>query len=125
MTKNLIDDKIYELHAELCSVLAHPRRLKILAVLANGEKSVKELLKQIKTNKANLSQHLSVLKNQKIVSIRREGLNIYYKLTNPKIIKACDIIREVLFEQLSDNNLLLKKYKFSKNNYKKSGGNFV
>ena len=105
------EEKIYELHAELCGVLSHPQRLKILNLLCDGEKPVKELLKQIKTSKANLSQHLTVLKKAKVVSTRREGINIYYQLINPKMIKACDIIREVLFEQLAENNLLLKKYR--------------
>ncbi|MFA5779338.1 MAG: metalloregulator ArsR/SmtB family transcription factor [Elusimicrobiota bacterium] len=111
MKDNSAEEKIYELHSELCGVLAHPQRLKILNLLRAGEKPVKELLEQIKTSKANLSQHLTVLKKAKIVSTRREGLNIYYQLTKPKMIKACDIIREVLFEQISENNLLLKKYK--------------
>ncbi|MFQ5866931.1 MAG: ArsR/SmtB family transcription factor [bacterium] len=111
MKNNSVEEKIYEVHAELCSALSHPRRLKILNLLRDGEKSVKELLEQVKTNKANLSQHLTVLRKQKIVSTRREGLNVYYRLARPKMIKACDIIREVLFEQLAENNQLLKKYK--------------
>ena len=105
------EEKIYELHAELCGVLSHPQRLKILNLLRGGEKSVKKLLEQIKSSKANLSQHLSVLRKAKVVSTRREGINIYYQLTKPKMIKACDIIREVLFEQISENNILLKKDK--------------
>lgn len=111
MKENSTEEKIYEIHAELCGVLSHPQRLKILNLLRNGEKPVKKMLDQIKTSKANLSQHLTILKKAKIVSTRREGLNIYYQLTRPKMIKACDIIREVLFEQISEDNLLLKKYK--------------
>ena len=104
--------RVYQLHAKLCSALAHPRRLQILNLLRDGEKSVKELLSETGTNKANLSQHLTVLRKQRIVSARREGVNIFYRLTNSKMIRACDIIREVLVEQLKESNELLKEYKW-------------
>lgn len=49
---------------------------------------------------ANLSQHLSVMRLQGIVTARREGANVYYALSNPKIVKACDLMRQVLLEHL-------------------------
>ncbi|PIZ17374.1 transcriptional regulator [Candidatus Desantisbacteria bacterium CG_4_10_14_0_8_um_filter_48_22] len=104
------DLKVYQLHAELCGALAHPLRLQILNLLRGGEESVKELLMETGVSKANLSQHLTVLRKQKIISSRREGVNIFYRLTKPKMIRACDIIREVLFEQLAEGNEILRKY---------------
>lgn len=108
MDKN-IEEKIFQMHAEVCKSLANPTRLKIMNLLREGEKPVEELKKRLGLPKANLSQHLSILRQRRIVSTRRAGLNIYYKIAHPKMIKACDILREVLFEQLAENEKLAKK----------------
>jgi ArsR family transcriptional regulator len=102
--ESLTEKKVYQLHSELCKTLSHPKRLEILNYLRGGEKSVSELVSLIGSSKANLSQHLAVLRQRRIVSTRREGVNIFYRIANPKIIKACDIIREVLFEQLVEDD---------------------
>ena len=88
--------------------MANPTRLKIMNLLREGEKSVEELRNRLELPKSNLSQHLSILRQRRIVSTRRAGLNIYYKVANPKMIKACDILREVLFEQLQEAERLVK-----------------
>ena len=102
-----MEEKIFQMHAEVCKSMANPTRLKIMNLLREGEKSVEELREKLKLPKANLSQHLSILRQRRIVSTRRAGLNIYYKVTNPKMIKACDILREVLFEQLKESGQLI------------------
>ena len=99
-----IEKKIYQLHSELCKSLSHPKRLEILNNLRDGEKSVGELLSAVASSKANLSQHLAVLRERRVISSRREGVNVFYRLANSKMIKACDIIREVLFEELVENS---------------------
>jgi len=104
MKESSIEKKVYQLHSELCKTLSHPRRLEILNLLRDGEKSAGELVSLTGSSKANLSQHLAVLRQRRIVSTRREGVNIFYRIANPKIIKACDIIREVLFEQLVEDD---------------------
>lgn len=103
-----IDRRIYSLHAEICKTLSNPTRLEILNRLRDSEKSVGELASLIGARQANISQHLAVLRRRGIVTTRKEGANIYYKIANPKIIKACDIIREVLFEQLAESEKLTK-----------------
>ena len=102
------EEKIFQMHAEVCKSMANPTRLKIMNLLREGEKSVEELRKRLKLPKANLSQHLGILRQRRIVSTRRAGLNIYYKVANPKMIKACDILREVLFEQLQEGEQLIR-----------------
>ena|SRR3989338_3873916 len=101
-------DEIYELHAEICQTLGNPKRLRILNSLRTGERTVSELVPIIGIRKANLSQHLAVLRQTGIVSTRRRGTNIYYKLSNPKVIKACDIMREVLLENLKKKEKLIR-----------------
>lgn len=67
-----------------------------------------ELIKLLGIRKTNLSQHLAVLRQCNIVRTRRKGLNIYYSIANPKMIRACDILRDVLFEQLREGGRLVR-----------------
>ena len=92
--------ELYKLHADVCKVFSNPTRLEILNLLRYKEMSVTELIKKSKLSQANISQHLSIMKSKGIVSSERNGKNIYYKISNPKIIKAFEIIREVLSERL-------------------------
>jgi len=107
MDKNM-EERMFQMHAEVCKSMANPTRLKIINLLGGGEKSVEELRKRLKLPKANLSQHLSILRQHRIVVSRREGLNVYYKCANQKMLKACEILREVLMEQLVDGGRLGK-----------------
>lgn len=97
MSQNL---ELYALHASICQTLANPRRLAIIDHLRAGEKSVGELMEAMEIGQANLSQHLAVMRQRGIVIPRREGANVYYRLGNPKILQACDLMREVLLENL-------------------------
>lgn len=96
----MANSQLYELHASICQTLANPKRLEVIDRLRDGEQSVSELAEAMKIGQANLSQHLAVMRQKGIVATRREGLNVYYRLSNPKIIKACDLMRQVLLEHL-------------------------
>ncbi|MCP4230032.1 MAG: winged helix-turn-helix transcriptional regulator [bacterium] len=95
-----MDDELYRLHAEVCKVLAHPRRLQIINELRDGEMVFGEIVSAIGVDKPNVSQHLSQMRQRGIVEQRREGAEVYYRIANPKIIEACDLMREILLEQL-------------------------
>ena len=96
-------NNLYEMHAEMCKVFSNPTRLEILNLLRDKELSVTGLIEKTKWSQANISQHLSIMKSKGIASSKRSGKNIYYRLSNPKIIKAFDIIREVLKERLQNS----------------------
>ncbi len=96
----MADRQLYELHAGICQTLANPKRLEVIDLLRDGEKSVTEIAEAMEISQANLSQHLTVMRQKGIVVPRREGVNVYYRLSNPKIIKACDLMRQVLLEHL-------------------------
>ena len=106
--KGLHIKELYKLHAEMCKVFSNPTRLEILNLLRDKEMSVTELIKRTKLSQANISQHLSIMKSKGIVASSRKGKNINYKLTNPKIIKAFDIISEVLAEKLKENSKIAR-----------------
>lgn len=101
-------DILFDLHASMCRVFTSPKRLEILNILRDKELSVGQMLKLIHVRQANLSQHLNILREKGIVKARRSGVTIYYSLANPKIIKAFDIIRQILIERLSANEKLAK-----------------
>lgn len=106
-----MEEKLFALHAEVCKSLANPIRLKILDTLRQGEQSVQVLAKRLQLRAANLSQHLAVLRQRGIVTTRRRGLNIYYRCANPKMLRACAILREVLLEQLAEGERLIRRAK--------------
>ncbi len=103
--------EVFELQAEICKTLANPKRLEIIAALKDGELSVGDLVGRLGITKANVSQHLSILRQRKIVISRREGVNIFYRINNPKIIDACALMKAVLMEQLEDTQRMARRIK--------------
>ena len=101
-------NELNALHAEMCKVFTNSTRIEILNLLRDKEMSVSELIGMTRLSQANISQHLSILKSKGIVVSKRKGKYIYYRLSNPKITKAFDIIREVLAENLRKNSKLAK-----------------
>lgn len=98
--KTIMPDKsIFEMQAEICKTLTNPKRIEILSVLKTDERTVTELVNALGASKANVSQHLAVMRHKGILTTRREGVNIYYRVANPKVIDACSLMKEVLFEQ--------------------------
>jgi ArsR family transcriptional regulator, virulence genes transcriptional regulator len=104
--KPKIDMTIYNLQSEISKTLAHPIRLAILHTLRTGEKSVNELTDILGISQSNLSQHLALMRQKDILKTRKQGTCIFYSVTNPKINQACDIVREVLIDQLNHKHEL-------------------
>jgi len=105
----MADRQLYKLHASICHTLSNPKRLEIIDRLRNRELSVTELADALEISQANLSQHLAIMRQKGIVATRREGLNVFYSLSNPKIIQACDLMRQVLLEHLQAGAKLAAK----------------
>ena len=95
--------ELYRLHADMCKVFSNPTRLEILNLLRGKDMSVTELIGKTGLSQANISQHLSVMRSKGILISKRKGKNVHYRIENPKVIKAFDIIREVLAEKLKKN----------------------
>ena len=91
---------VYQLQANICKALSHPKRLEVLCELKAGEKSFGELQEVTGLSKANLSQHLAILRERGVVSARREGQQLFLSIANPKITQACELMHEVLFERI-------------------------
>ena len=100
--------EVLKLQAELCKSLSDPKRLHIIQELRGGEKSVSELAKTLGIKQSNTSQHLSILRKTGIISPKKEGNSVYYRIANPKIAEACDLVHEVIAEQLHESQRLSK-----------------
>ena len=105
------DKRMFDLQADVCLALANPKRLQILNLLKYGEMSVARMTEEMGINKANLSQHLAILRQKNILETRRQGTTIYYRISNPKITEACMIMRGVLIEMLKEKVKLSKRLK--------------
>lgn len=104
--KTKIDMTIYNLQAGISKTLANPIRLALLHTLEEGEKSVNELTDILGISQSNISQHLAIMRQVGIVKTRKQATNIFYSVTNPKINQACDMVREVLLDQLNQRHEL-------------------
>jgi len=103
-----MDKALYSLHADMCKTFSSSTRLEILEALRDGPLSVSELVKRTGASQANVSQHLSVMKGKGVVKSHRNSVNVYYEIANPKLLRAFDIIREVLREKLKGNKRIAK-----------------
>jgi len=94
------NQQLFQLQAEICKALGSPVRLEILHLLGDRELAFGELLAELECSKTNLSQHLAVLRKNKIVEDRREGLRTFYRLSCPEIDAACRAVGQVLAKRL-------------------------
>jgi ArsR family transcriptional regulator len=83
------DDAVFNMAAETFRVMSAPMRLKIISSLCNQEKNVGQLLEEIDTTQPNMSQHLNTLFKAKILGRRREGVQIYYRIINERVVTVC------------------------------------
>ena len=84
------------MHAELCKVLTDPKRLALLDALRAGDRSVGDLAGTIGATLANTSQHLAVMRSAGLVESTREGTTIRYRIAEPAISEACDIVGGII-----------------------------
>ncbi len=92
------DRELFDLHAEFCKLIASPRRLMIIELLARKELSVGEIAHALDVPHSNVSQHLRVMRSRHIVEARRDGQTVYYRLTNVRLPAVCAEIRSILLE---------------------------
>mgnify|MGYP000532402348 CR=1 FL=1 len=81
--------QVFEKTAEIFRVMSAPMRLRIISALCHGEKNVGELLAEIETTQPNMSQHLSTLFKAGVLGKRREGVQIYYRIINERVVTLC------------------------------------
>jgi ArsR family transcriptional regulator len=95
-----LTQEVTQLHADICSGLADPRRILILYALSAQPRNVSELAKEINISQPAASRHLTLLRERGLVSAERTGQSVIYRLEDIRIIEALDLLRTVLAEKL-------------------------
>ena len=94
-------DSITILQADVLTALANPRRLEILHLLAAGPREVSGSATEIGISQPNASQHLAVMRGAGVVVAEREGREVRYRIADPDVIAACELMRGVLARRLT------------------------
>lgn len=103
-----MEEQINTYHAEMCKVFSHPKRLELINLLRDKEISAGELGVRLQMSPANLSQHLTMMRERHILVSRKEGNVVFYRIANPRLLDAFDLLREILFEQIRQDAALIK-----------------
>ncbi|MBU0479591.1 MAG: metalloregulator ArsR/SmtB family transcription factor [Proteobacteria bacterium] len=85
--------------AALLKTMSHPIRMKILCMLQDGEMAVGDIREEVKTTNANVSQHLSILRNQGIISSRKDANFIYNKIEDRRILELIATMRKLFCKE--------------------------
>jgi DNA-binding transcriptional ArsR family regulator len=97
-----VDQIDYLDEAKIFRVLTHPARLEILDILRKGEQCVCHLEAYLGYRQAFISQHLTILRESGLVEVRRDGWNVYYKISDERIFSLLDISRSIIGHQNND-----------------------
>jgi ArsR family transcriptional regulator len=98
--------EITQLHAELCSALADPRRILILYALAERPRNVSEIADELGMSQPAASRHLNILRERGMLAAQREGQSVMYKLSDRRVIQALDLLRAILADNLKSRGEL-------------------
>jgi DNA-binding transcriptional ArsR family regulator len=89
------------IQATMLRAMASVHRLRIIHLLGNGQVEVHELARDLDLPQATVSQHLAAMRGVGLVQATRDGRTVRYELTDPEILVACDLMRDVLVRRLS------------------------
>jgi rhodanese-related sulfurtransferase len=103
-------DRLFEQFARIGKALASPKRLEILDLLAQGERTVEEVARETAMPVANASQHLQVLKSARLVESRREGLYAYYRLAGEEVFEVWRAVRGLGESCLAEIDWVVETY---------------
>jgi DNA-binding transcriptional ArsR family regulator len=99
--KKELSDAALHMIAERFKVLAEPMRLKILRALWDGERAVGEVIAATGALQANVSKHLGILQQAGLVSRRKDGLNVYYRVCDETVFELCEVVCASLHDRLT------------------------
>ena len=108
--KRQFKDELYEQFARIGKALSNPHRLELVELLAQGERTVEDLANEANLPIANASQHLQVLRAAQLVDVRRDGLYAYYRLSDERVFRLWQALRDLGELQLAEVNHLVQSF---------------
>ena len=109
-SKRQFKTELFEQFARVGRAVSAPLRLAILDVLAQSERTVEEIAREIGASVANTSQHLQQLRAARLVSSRRKGVSIHYRLADESVLRLWQVIREVGEERYAEIDEVVRTY---------------
>jgi rhodanese-related sulfurtransferase/DNA-binding MarR family transcriptional regulator len=109
-TKRQFKDELYEQFARIGKALSNPHRLELVELLAQGERTVEDLAAEANLPIANASQHLQVLRASQLVDVRRDGLYAYYRLSDERVFRVWQALRDLGELQLAEVSRLVQSF---------------
>lgn len=107
--QNIQNLKLAQFKAEFFKALSNPLRIRIIDELRNQEMTVSEIRDRLEVELPNVSQQLAVLRAKNLVTSRKQGINIYYSCSDPKVFKLLDVAKEIFNSHLTDIQKTLKR----------------
>lgn len=101
MDTTSLAQEVTQLHAEICSAMADPRRILLLYAISEEARNVSELAEYVGISQPAASRHLKILRDRGLVSPIRQGASVEYHLTDERLIDALDMLREILRDRLT------------------------
>lgn len=114
-------DALFQQLARATKAMASPRRLEIIDLLAQGERSVEEIASLCGLSVANASQHLQALRSALLVRVRRDGLRAYYSLSDDAVFRAWQTIRDLGQRQFAEIDRLLATFASGRERFESVG----
>ena len=113
-----MEDQIITMKSDFFKALAHPTRIRILERLATSEKAlcVCELIEDLGIEQSNLSQHLTVLRKQNLISSTKVGLKVMCRIKYPEVSEILAKVQEILIQQFREGEALMKHFTEHKEN---------
>jgi rhodanese-related sulfurtransferase/DNA-binding transcriptional ArsR family regulator len=103
-------DRLYAELGRIAKAIDSPRRLELIDLLAQGERSVEDLAAEATLSVANTSRHLQILRGARLVDSRKEGLRVYYRLAEPEVFDVLRAVRALAQRRLADLDRLVQAY---------------
>lgn len=109
-TKRQFKDEIYAQFARIGKALSNSHRLELVELLAQGERTVEDLAREANLPIANASQHLQVLRAAQLVDVHRKGLYAYYRLSDERVFRVWQALRDLGDLQLAEVSRLVQSF---------------
>jgi ArsR family transcriptional regulator len=101
MNTNDLPQQINNLHARICSAISDPHRILLLYAIAEETRNVNSLAEAVGISQSAASRHLKVLRERGMIQSQRDGSQVIYTLSDQRYLKALDLLREVMLDQMA------------------------
>jgi DNA-binding transcriptional ArsR family regulator len=108
VNRDTLSQEINQLHANICSAISEPSRILLLYALSEGSRNVKDLAEEVNLSQSAASRHLKVLRERGLIQAQKDGSQVIYSLVDDRIIKALDLLRELMIANLAREAELVK-----------------